>query len=183
MARLHAVLLLAVVALATRTTAVSAATPNYQGCIADAAKSLPYCDTTKSHEERVADLIGRLNLTEKISLIAPAMGMNTCNEQQLPIDRIGYPAYMWLDETNTAVASVCVAQDRCATSFIGPEGLGAAFNRSAWFVKGDVLSTEFRAFNSNGGYRGQGTGDLIGFTGFGCVLCRHRIQSPLPLGG
>merc|ERR1719235_2683551 len=34
--------------------------------------------------------------------------------------------------------------------------MGATFNRTAWQLKGKVLSTEVRAFQNNGGKRGLG---------------------------
>ena len=46
-------------------------------------------------------------------------------------------------------------------------GLGASFNRSSWFAKGDVISTELRAFSNNGGYRNSGPGYMVGLDGFG----------------
>ena len=36
-------------------------------------KALPYCDTTKTHADRVADVIGRLSLDEKIAMCVARM--------------------------------------------------------------------------------------------------------------
>lgn len=47
----------------------------------------------------------------------------------------------------------------CATTFIGPVGIGASFNRSSWWLKGDAISTEMRALNN---YQGN-----LGLSGFG----------------
>ena len=44
----------------------------------------------------------------------------------------------------------------CATTFPGPAGLAASFNRSLWRTKGDIISTEQRAFNNNNLVRGGG---------------------------
>ena len=64
----------------------------------------------------------------------------------------------WLVEMNTGVASECLGPDQCATTFVGPTGLGAAFNRDMWASKGTVLSTEMRAFANARWYRGTGAG-------------------------
>jgi hypothetical protein len=56
--------------------------------------------------------------------------------------------YGWLVEVNTGVASQCLGPEKCATTYVGPTGLGAAFNRSMWEAKGTVLSTEMRAFSN-----------------------------------
>ncbi len=59
---------------------------------------------------------------------------------------------------NTGVASECLGPNQCATTFVGPTGLGAAFNRDMWASKGTVLSTEMRAFANARWYRGTGAG-------------------------
>jgi beta-glucosidase-like glycosyl hydrolase len=66
--------------------------------------------------------------------------------------------HSWLVEMNTGVASECLGPEQCATTFVGPTGLGAAFNREMWAAKGDVLSTEMRAFSNAQWYRGTGAG-------------------------
>ena len=45
---------------------------------------------------------------------------------------------MWLVETNTAVASACLHEGKCASEFSGPLSLGASFNRTSWRLKGEV---------------------------------------------
>ena len=63
-----------------------------------------------------------------------------------------------------------VGQYKCATTFVGPNNMAASFNRSSWRAKGEVVSTDMRAFNNHGGD--------IGLTGFGPninVVSRHDI--------
>jgi xylan 1,4-beta-xylosidase len=76
---------------------------------------------------------------------------------------------MWLTETNSAVNSACLAQDKCSTTFPGPMGMGASFNRSLWRAKGSVLGTEMRALNNLGWHRDAGSAAkaFIALTGFG----------------
>ena len=49
-----------------------------------------------------------------------------------------------LSLSDLAVASACVMEGKCATTFAGPTGLGAAFNRTMWNLKGSVIGTEMR---------------------------------------
>lgn len=57
----------------------------------------------------------------------------------------------------------------CQVEWPGPTGLAATFNRTVWRVKGEVVSTEMRAFNNLGGTRGTDdhTTAFIGLDGFG----------------
>ena len=77
--------------------------------------------------------------------------------------------YAWLVEANSAAAASCYTADptekyRCATTFVGPMNMGASFNKTSWRLKGDVIGTEFRAFNNLGWDRG---GQQLGLTGYG----------------
>jgi hypothetical protein len=53
--------------------------PNYKGCVSSVAKALPYCDETKSFDERVSDLVGRLSLADKIAMISPQPVQGLCS--------------------------------------------------------------------------------------------------------
>lgn len=70
------------------------------------------------------------------------------------------PNWMWLVETNTNVAGACIAQDVCPTTFSGPLGMGASFNRTSWHAKGLVFGTEQRAFANARWHRGN-PGDQV----------------------
>ena len=136
--------------------------PNYQGCISNISKALPYCDASKSIDERVQSLIQSLNITEKASRMYSCR--SNCDTCPCAIPRIDLPPYAYLVEVNTAVAAVCLNK-RCATVFSGPLGLAASFNRTVWSQKGQVISTELRAFSNHGGKRGLGK--HVGVMGFG----------------
>jgi beta-glucosidase-like glycosyl hydrolase len=141
--------------------------PNYQGCIDPNATSLPYCNTQLSYEARVADLISRLTLAQKIAIIAPQPELgNTCEVHAAGVPEIGLPPYSYLVETNTGVASACISEEKCVTTFNGPLGMAASFNRTNWFLKGSVLGTEMRALRNLAWHRGD-VDDLIGLTGYG----------------
>ena len=143
-------------------------TPNYKGCLDEAAKGLPYCDEGLSLDERVDDLLDRLSLEEQINSISPqpALG-DTCGDHTAGKPEIGLPDYFWLTETNTNVAALCYTDKyKCPSTFVGPLGMGASFNRTSWGMKGSVLGTEMRAFHNLAWHRAN-TGNLIGLTGFG----------------
>jgi beta-glucosidase-like glycosyl hydrolase len=142
--------------------------PNYQACVSPVALALPYCDVKLSVDDRVKDLISRLSLDDKIASISPQPKLGeTCGVHSAGKASIGLPDYFWLTETNTNVAAKCYTEPwKCATTFIGPMGMGASFNKSSWKLKGDVLGTEMRAFNNIGWHRGN-SNDKIAITGFG----------------
>lgn len=129
----------------------------FYGCTSSAAASLPYCDESLSDSARAADLVGRLNLSEKISLLSPTHNP-FCAIHTPPVPRVGLPPYKWLTETNSAVDAPCVS-GVCPTTFIGPQGIGASFNRTSWRAKGAVVGTELRALQNMVGN--------LGLTGFG----------------
>eukprot|EP00299_Pterocystis_sp_00344_P008133 c2962_g1_i1.p1 GENE.c2962_g1_i1~~c2962_g1_i1.p1 ORF type:complete len:853 (-),score=180.57 c2962_g1_i1:68-2626(-) len=140
--------------------------PNYQACLTPLAQSFQYCNTSLSFDDRVDDLLSHLSLDQKIATIGPDPNLgNPCATHTDGADSIGLGPWMWLVETNTGVASACVAQGICASTFPGPVGLGATFNTSVWFNKGSVFGSEMRAFANFGWHRGDG--GLIGLTGFG----------------
>jgi beta-glucosidase len=82
-------------------------------------------------ERRVADLVSRMTLEEKVSQmqdVAPA------------IDRLGIPAYNWWNE-----ALHGVARSGLATSFPQAIGLAATWDDSLIFRMASVISDEARA--------------------------------------
>jgi beta-D-xylosidase 4 len=143
----------------------SASASPFHGCTTTTAKRLPYCNTTLSHAARAAWLVNELSLSEKIALLSPTR-KPFCDCHSAAIPRLGLPAYRWLTEVNSVVSVPCASPTRCATSFVGPQNMAASFNRSSWFAKGDVVSTELRAFSN------AWSGDpydpaAVGLTGFG----------------
>ena len=145
--------------------------------------ALRVCSPGLSHttpcSERVDDIVGKLNLTEKIAFGTPTK-KPFCACHTAPT--AGLPDYKWLTETNSCVDSPCHpgAPGKCATIFVGPNNMAASFNRSSWRAKGDVVSTDLRAFNNIGdamlgGSKSHGLGagaatdeyGLLGLTGYG----------------
>lgn len=117
--------------------------------------------------------------------MSPAVPLSRPPVADPPCEPLDEHRYGWLVEVNTGVASSCIGPNQCATTYSGPTGLAAAFNRSMWAKKGEVLSTEMRAFSNANWYR---TGrpptksqptvgvELIGTSAFGPNL--NMIRDP-----
>eukprot|EP01059_Diplonema_ambulator_P004196 TRINITY_DN138_c0_g3_i1.p1 TRINITY_DN138_c0_g3~~TRINITY_DN138_c0_g3_i1.p1 ORF type:complete len:773 (+),score=261.21 TRINITY_DN138_c0_g3_i1:45-2321(+) len=140
------------------------------GCY-NISKSFPFCDSSLDVEHRLDDLLNRMTIDEMIGLMSPwvASGVGICNFMDAGVPRLGIPPYMHLVEFNTGVASACYGEDKCATNFPGPTGLGASYNRTLWNMKGAVMSDEMRAFNNLNWHRGTPDAplSLIALTGYG----------------
>jgi hypothetical protein len=132
--------------------------PNGQvwGCLpGNVSSHLPFCDVTLPINQRISDLVDRLTVDEMVALLCADnhTHVNSCNMVRLlclapfrtnaqrrahfaqmsaGCPRFGIPPYMHLVETNTAVASTCLAPGKCSTNYPGPTGLGATFNRTLW---------------------------------------------------
>ena len=137
-----------------------AVSPLYS-CQTEQTKSLPFCDPKLPFVSRVADLLDRMELGEKLSIMGSHDG---CAFSDGGVPRLDIPAYTWCVETNTGVSSKCVEEGRCATTFPSPAALAASFNRSLWRRKGEVQADEQRAL-FNLGVRRTG-GDIIGLNGW-----------------
>ena len=134
--------------------------PQYHGCLEPKATQLPYCDASLSHAARVEDILKRLTIDEKVGLLSGVDAPEYCHCHTAPVPRIGLPDWTWLTEVNTQ-AGGCTTNDtsHCSTVFIGPAGIAASFNRSSWWAKGDVVSTQLRAHNNHN--------DGVALSGFG----------------
>ncbi len=97
----------------------------------EAAGPLKFKDPRLSSEERVADLVSRLSLKEKVLQMqndAPA------------IERLGIPAYNWWSECLHGVA-----RNGIATVFPQAIGMAATWDPDLIYQEADVISTEARA--------------------------------------
>jgi len=111
-----------------------------------AAQAPAYLDESLPTARRVADLVSRMTLAEKVSQmkdVAPA------------IERLGIPAYNWWNE-----ALHGVARSGLATSFPQAIGLAATWNDSLMFRTASVISDEARAKYQE--YLRQGKHDRYG---------------------
>ena len=137
-------------------------TPHFHGCVDPVAVKLPYCNTSMSRRERLDDLMSRLSRVDKVNILTPSDPRSDCGGQMGGAAEIGLPPWHWLTEANTNIAADCIGPGKCATLFVGPEGMAASFNRTSWRLKGSVLGTEMRVFNMFGG-----GGNPPSLTGYG----------------
>lgn len=96
-------------------------------------QKLPYQNTSLPPEERAADLVQRLTLEEKVSLM---------QNNSSAVSRLGIKPYNWWNE-----ALHGVARNGRATVFPQAIGMGAAFNDSLLHVVFTAVSDEARAKN------------------------------------
>jgi beta-D-xylosidase 4 len=99
----------------------------------------PFCNTSLSTRTRADDLISRLTLDEKPTLLMA---------RQSPkgnISRLGIPEYDWGGNCVHGVQSRCSPDGRCPTSYPNPNLMGSSFNRSVWRQMGSVIGVELRS--------------------------------------
>ncbi|XP_031121321.1 beta-xylosidase/alpha-L-arabinofuranosidase 2-like [Ipomoea triloba] len=109
-------------------------------------KSLPFCNPRLDVKSRVADLVKRLTLPEKITFLVNTGGN---------VSRLGIPTYEWWSEalhglsyTGPGVNFSGVVP--AATSFPQPLLTAASFNETLFHTIGKVISTEARAMHNYG---------------------------------
>ena len=99
----------------------------------------PFCNASLPLSTRVDDLISRLTLDEKPTLL---VARNSPNGN---ISRLGVPEYDWGGNCIHGVQSRCAADGRCPTSYPNPNALGASFNKTVWRGMGEVIGLELRS--------------------------------------
>lgn len=107
----------------------------YSGSVA-AQESYPYQNYNLGFEERVADLVGRMTLEEKVSQMLNASPA---------IDRLGVPAYDWWNETLHGVARTPFK----VTVYPQAIAMAATFDKASLSTMANYSATEGRAiFNT-----------------------------------
>ena len=106
-----------------------------------AAFAQPYKDKSLSPEERAKDLVSRLNLEEKASLM-----MHT----SAPVEAFGIPAYNWWNE-----ALHGIARNGKATVFPQPVGMAASFDEPLVYEVFTAASDEARVKNRQAREKGH----------------------------
>lgn len=137
-------------------TAASAQLPIYpphhsHACVNPGpAAGLPFCDTSLAVADRVADLVSRLTLAQKIAnrydleAAVPSLGLDAFNYNQEGLHGLGAQCF----------AATSTSGVRCPTVFAAPPALAASWNVTLLRDVGDAISTEARAYNNFGGNRG-----------------------------
>jgi beta-D-xylosidase 4 len=129
----------------TLVVATNAYNASFPDCKFGPLANFPICNQSLPSRQRAADLISRMNITEKISRM-------TDGSDAIP--RLGLPGFEWWSEALHGIGGspgVHFGGDLpAATSFPMPINLGATFNMSLVYYMGSVISTEARAFNNEG---------------------------------
>lgn len=133
-------------------------------CTAPDTKALPFCDTTKSIEARVADYVGRVPLANKTRM----MVNNGAAYTPLQI-----PPYQFGSEGlhGPLQPCVCTADNKscaCPTSFPCPSAMATAFNDSLYLAVGHADGVEARAINNLRNHETQNN--------YGEHRARHRVS-------
>ncbi|XP_021730258.1 beta-D-xylosidase 1-like [Chenopodium quinoa] len=109
-------------------------------------RTLRFCRVNLPIRARVQDLIGRLNLQEKVKLLV---------NNAAPVPRLGIGGYEWWSEALHGVSNVGPGTKfrgvfPAATSFPQVITTAASFNASLWEAIGKVVSDEARAMYNGG---------------------------------
>ncbi|CAK0841634.1 unnamed protein product [Prorocentrum cordatum] len=108
----------------------------------DPSVSLAFCDPKLSMDERAADLVGRLTLLEKQSLL---------DNDAAAVPRLGLPPYQWWSEGLHGPLEPCVSDGgvtKCPTSFPAASAMAAALNDSLYLAVGSAVGVEGRAISN-----------------------------------
>ncbi|UJR16933.1 hypothetical protein I4U23_003831 [Adineta vaga] len=118
---------------------------HFPDCKSGPLATFPICDQKLPSRQRVADLLNRMTIDEKISQMITTASA---------IPRLGLPKYEWWSEALHGIAySPGVSFDgniSAATSFPMPINFGASFNMRLVYRMANIISTEARAFNNEG---------------------------------
>ena len=145
--------------------------PDGHGCLHALVRGLPYCDATRSLDERVADLVLRLTPEESYNFVGAGEFQEPCVTIQPEIARLDVPAMRHLVEVTSMASGACYGKPypgECLTSFLAGLTLGSSFNRSLWLAHGVVVGQEMRALNNiRWASPGDPNGSMITLSGHG----------------
>jgi hypothetical protein len=157
----------------SRAAALQGGAPNGHACDpGHSSSALPFCNASLSIGARVADLVGRMTVEEKVHLIAIRGDSNNTG-----VDRLGIPGYNWGIEILHGAGIACI-DSHCPTILPVLANAAASFNRSAWHGMGAVISTEMRAANNANGITRPGSMDPVGVNGWGPNINVSRCVQP-----
>jgi hypothetical protein len=139
-------------ALALPAAALPRYAPHHSHACVPPADTFPFCDITSPVQDRVADLISRMTLAQKIATrydLEPVIPELFGSTDQYNVNQEGLHALgaQCFAATNTSGV-------RCPTIFAAPPTLASSWNKTLLRDVGDAISTEARAYNNFGGNRG-----------------------------
>lgn len=102
----------------------------------------PICDTSRSIDDRAADIVSRMSTPDKI------LALNT---DQAHLSSIGLPPYNWWSEGAHGISHVTYSKTYPFASNVAlPITTSCSFNRSLWRATGNQIGREARAFMNGG---------------------------------
>ena len=109
----------------------------------------PFCDVALPTADRVADLVARINDTDKPNLLT-ARGLGGKGDHMQAIPALGVPAYYWgTNCLHSMNGGSCVVDSRnvsrCPTNFPSGPSFGATFDRGLVRSMARVVGVELRA--------------------------------------
>lgn len=130
--------------LLTITVHIYGQNTSFPDCKAGPLETFPICNSALPSRERAADLVSRMNISEKISQMSTSASA---------IPRLGLPAYQWWTEALHGLSHHGIQYGGdlpAATSFPMIINIGATFNMTLVYHMASTISTEARAFNNEG---------------------------------
>ena len=113
-------------------------------CLSEPLKSTKVCDTKLSNDERIGVLVGILKPDEKVGLLSNGA---------LNVTRLNIPAYQWWSEALHGVGGspgvTFNGSTPFATSFPQVVATSSSFNKTLFFLIGQAIGIEGRAFFNN----------------------------------
>ena len=132
----------------------------------------PFCNTSLSIDQRVTDLIGRIDDTDKPNLLTARGHLKNRGRQALP--KLGVPSYYWGSNCiHSSMFSNCTADGKCSTSFPSGPSMAATFDRALMRSMAAVIGRETRAGFNAGNWTDNGANGA-GLDCWGPVLNMNR---------
>jgi hypothetical protein len=132
----------------------------------------PFCNTSLSIDQRVADLVKRIDDEAKPNLLTARGHLGHRGRQAIP--ELGVPSYYW--GSNCIHASMfanCTKDGRCSTSFPSGPSWAATFDRELMQNMAIVVGEETRAAFNIGNFTDNGMNGM-GLDCWGPVLNMNR---------
>ena len=142
------------------------ALPGGRACSQAAARAWPFCDAARPVEERVADLVLRVAVTE----IGPLLTARASP----PLPRLGLPAFMWGTNALHGITNYapCRPSGVCPSSWPSGVAMTATWNATALRQMGATTGRELRAYDNLMWEAAaiSGAGTLGGLTAWGPTI-------------
>ena len=148
-------------------------------CSQPETKGLNFCNTSLPLEDRVADLVGRINLAE--------IGPQLTARFSPAIPRLGVNAFYWgvnnvhgiTNPVNDGI--LCTPSGKCATIWPSGPALGASFNATLFREMAHNTGVEMRAFNNLQWGPSARQNGMDGLSSWGPTINLIRVSFAWPL--